>query len=287
MKRWVYTLLIVIFAGIFLVSAFYIGSYFWESYVQQNKYDDLAHKVQNALNNLTQPTQPNGTEGNAGSTEETGGAAESTPPASSLVQVENPKTGKQVWVLPEYAEIYQMNPDLVGWIRISGTGVDYPVVQRPDEVDYYLYRNFDEEYSKRGCLYVREVCDVALPSDNVTIYGHCMRDGTMFGQLSKYRKKNFFETHSTFTFDTLTEHVTYQIVAVFTTTANVGQGFAYHQFVSAVDEAQFNEFVATCKRLSLYDTGVNATYGDKLICLSTCEYTHSNGRLVIVAKRVA
>ncbi len=87
--------------------------------------------------------------------------------------------------------------------------------------------------------------------------------------------------------DTLYEMHTYKIMAVFLTTATVDQGFAYHRFENAADGAEFESFVTRCKQLSLYDTGVEAAYGDKLITLSTCEYSQSNGRLVVVAKRIA
>lgn len=281
MKRWVFSLLIVIFAGIFLVSAFYIGNYFWESAKQQGMYEDLINKVHTHLKDPTNPIQTNPV-----GTDDTGDPAATEPEANPLVQVENPETGELVWVLPEYAEIFQINPDLIGWIRIDDTKVDYPVVQKPASVDYYLYRNFYREDSSRGCLYAREVCDVFTPSDNITIYGHCMRDNTMFGSLTSYKKKSYCQDHPIIHFDTLTEHHTYEIVSVFITTAYVDKGFAYHSFVDAENESEFNTFVSRCKSLSLYDTGVGAAYGDKLICLSTCDYTVENGRLVVVAKRI-
>ena len=88
-------------------------------------------------------------------------------------------------------------------------------------------------------------------------------------------------------FDTLTQLHTYKIIAVFKTTATEGKGFSYHTFVNAADQAEYDEYVNTCKELSLYDTGETAQYGDKLITLSTCEYSQSHGRLVVVAKRIA
>ena len=79
---------------------------------------------------------------------------------------------------------------------------------------------------------------------------------------------------------------TYEIFAVFRTTASKGEGFTYHQFIDAKDEAEFNQFVNACKALSYYDTGVNPTYGDKLITLSTCDKSVEDGRLVVVARRI-
>ena len=108
----------------------------------------------------------------------------------------------------------------------------------------------------------------------------------MFGHLAKYERKEFWQDHQFLYFDTLTEHHTYQIIYVLTTTASMGQGFQYHLFVDAEDREDYNRFLTDCARNSIYDTGLTADYGDKLITLSTCEYTHENGRLVIVAKRI-
>ena len=108
----------------------------------------------------------------------------------------------------------------------------------------------------------------------------------MFNNLLLYKERDYYEERRYIQFNTLTERHTYEIVAVFTTTASVGRGFAYHLFVNAATPEEFAQYVAKCKDLSLYDTGVTAQHGDKLITLSTCEYSQVNGRLVVVAKRV-
>ena len=113
-----------------------------------------------------------------------------------------------------------------------------------------------------------------------------MADGSMFACLHNYINKNAWENNSLIFFDTLYEYHTYKIFAVFKTSANIGQGFSYHQFVDAENAAEFDEFVSTCKKLSFYDTGITPVYGDKLICLSTCEYTLDNDRLVVCAVRI-
>jgi sortase B len=174
----------------------------------------------------------------------------------------------------------------VGWIKMEGTQMDYPVMQTPDEPNYYLYRSFDKKDSARGSIYAREVCDLSEPSDNITIFGHNMADGSMFACLNNYVHKYNWDKNSLIFFDTLYEYHTYKIFAVFKTSANIGQGFSYHQFVDAENAAEFDEFVSTCKKLSFYDTGITPVYGDKLICLSTCEYTLDNGRLVVAAVRI-
>ena len=152
--------------------------------------------------------------------------------------------------------------------------------------DFYLEHDFDAEYSKRGCIYAREECDVAAPSDNITLYGHHMKDGSMFSGLDGYKKKSFWESHQYIYFDTLYERHVYQVIASFKTSGNYGEGYAYHLFDDAMNEDEFNEFITTIKSMAYYETGISAQYGDKLITLSTCEYSLDNGRHVVIAKRV-
>lgn len=269
-KKALYILLILILLAIFAFSTYSVVSYFWEGKEQQAQYDDLASMVENVRNDPTYSEE-----------------AYYEDPVIGEVVVAPDGTVEQKIVLPEYAPVYELNDHLVGWITIPDTKVNYPVMQTPESVDYYLARNFEGKKSSRGCLYVREVCDVNAPSDNVTIYGHNMKDGTMFGTLKHYKKESYWNAHRYVQFDTLYEHHTYEIFAVFTTTASIGEGFPYHNFVDAADAGGFDDFVATCRELSFYDTGIVPQYGDKLICLSTCEYSQPNGRFVVVAVRVS
>ena len=280
MKKFLYYALICVFCATFLVSVYFIGDYYLESLTTQSGYDALSGIVEQSKDpaNAKPPIifiPP-----------VIDGGTPTAPQDATLPEGETVPEETGSVILSEYADLYLMNSDIVGWIRIEDTNVNYPVMQTPDEHDFYLKRDFSKERNQNGCIYVREQCDVFAPSDNLTIYGHNMRSGAMFHDLAKFRSKDFWESHKTFTFDTIIAHHTYEIVAVFTTTASVGKGFAYHHFVNARDEADFDRYVATAKDLALYDTGVTATYGDKLITLSTCEYSQTNGRLVVVAKRI-
>ena len=196
----------------------------------------------------------------------------------------------------DYKAFYEKNPneDFVGWLRIDGTKVDYPVVQSSvDNANYYLYRDYNKKNSTPGTIYAREQCDVFKPSDNVTLYGHTMKDGSMFAYLHNYTAKATWDKNSLIFFDTFNpktgdvEYHTYKIFAVFKTSANIGEGFSYHKFENAATQKDFDDFVSTCKSLAFYDTGVTPQYGDKLLCLSTCEYTLDNGRLVVAAVRIS
>ncbi len=290
MKKWMFTALIVIFAAIFLVSGFFLVRYLLESKTSIDLYNDLASMVEQQRPQTTNPpvTQP------VGPTEPTDPNAPTEPteppteePLPELVEVVNKDTGKTVKVLREYAQIYEMNPHLVGWIRIENTQLNYPVMQTPNWTNYYLYRDFYRNDNSHGCIYAREQCDINKPSDNITIYGHWMRDGSMFGNLQAYKQESYYKEHPYIIFDTLTEHHTYEIISVYRTTASIGEGYSYHLFVDAANPEEYNEHISTILSLSEYDTGKTAQFGDKLISLSTCEYSQTNGRLVIVAKRIS
>ncbi len=191
-------------------------------------------------------------------------------------------------ILEELRAIHALNNDVVGWITIEGTNIDYPVMQTTFDSDYYLHTGFYHEYSNEGCLYVRAACDVFAPSDNITIYGHNMLNGSMFRNLHKYKERSFYESHKYIHFDTLYERHTYEIIAVFQTSGTTGKGYAYHLFSEASGASDFTAYVQKCKELGLYDIPTTAEYGDKLITLSTCDKTAlENGRLVVVAKRIS
>ena len=182
LKRILYYALIAVLAGVFLYSAWQLGSYAVESIRSKNTYNDLSSlRGENRPTRppITQPveTEPDATIDLFEPTEET---------TSPYITIVDPDTGLNMEILPEFAELYQLNTDLVGWIEIPGTNVNYPVVQTPEDPNYYLRRDFYGNYATHGCIYVREQCDVNEPSDNLTIYGHRMQDGTMFKDLLNY-----------------------------------------------------------------------------------------------------
>ena len=270
MKKVVYSLTMILLVLVFGVSAWFVGNYIIESREQARKREEAA-ALKNSLKDTVAQTDATPDESEP---EATFGALE--------IRDEN-------GMLIEYGKLKAENyPDLVGWIRIDGTKVDYPVMQTPDRPNYYLKRDADGNPSDWGAIYIREECDVFKPSDNLTIYGHTMKDGSMFAPLHDYVNEFTWQNNPLIFFDTLYEYRVYKIFAVFATSANIGEGFTYHNMIEAADKADFDNFIATCKRLSYYDTGITPEYGDKVICLSTCEYTTGdNGRLVVAAVRIS
>ena len=278
MKKWVTNLLLIIFCAVFLVSAYFLVDYFLDSRKQQNQFSELTQLIEQA-----QQTQPTVSEDPV-ILDPDAPIQEADGPV--LVQIADPETGELISILPEYAELYLLNNDFIGWISIEGTNLNYPVMYHPESTDYYLRKDFYEQYSSHGCVYVREACSLDPHSDNVTIYGHNMLDGTMFHALHSYKKQSFWEEHKTITLNTLDEYREYEVMAVLQVDASVTADFQYHLFVDAADETHFAQYVNTCKERAYYDTGVTAEYGDKLITLSTCDRSITNGRLIVVAKLI-
>ena len=182
------------------------------------------------------------------------------------------------------AALNAKNPDCIYWLRIPDTEIDYPVMYHPSEEEYYLYRDYEENYSPSGSLYLAENCD-PVHGDNLIIYGHHMRSGTMFAHLEDYKDEDFYKKHKTIELETLQGHEEYEIIAAFTTPVYTGHDFEYYKFTTTTDPAEFNNYVRQCKEKSIYTTSKTAHYGERLLTLSTCEYSQKNGRMVVVAVR--
>ena len=190
-------------------------------------------------------------------------------------------------VLDEYKTLYQKNKKLIGWLKIDDTLIDYPVMQTSDN-EYYLDHNYNQEYDKNGSLFLDCNCTAYPKSTNLIIYGHHMKSGQMFGGLQKYAKESYAQKHSTIQFDTIYEKGTYQVMYVFRSQVYNENDivFKYYQFIEANSEEEFNSYMREMEAVSLYDTGVTASFGDSILTLSTCDYSQEDGRFVVVAKKI-
>ena len=198
-------------------------------------------------------------------------------------------------------EVYELNDDSAGWLKIDGTVIDYPVMQTPSDEQFYLNRDFNGKYSAYGCIIAdtdstigtgtaaEDYTDGTRPGTNIILHGHNMKNGTMFGGLDKYRDKSYEKSHSIIKFSSLYEDREYEICAVFLSQVYKKKQtdvFKYYQFFNAETEEEFNDFYDNIKKMSMYDTGVDASFGDEFITLSVCAYHVDNGRLVVVGKRI-
>ena len=204
-------------------------------------------------------------------------------------------------IMEKYKALYEENPDIIGWLTIDDTVIDYPVMQTPDDEEYYLHLGFDRQYSDNGCLIMDTDSNVGVgtkeggyfggesaPSTNLIIHGHTMKSGAMFGNLKLYEKEDYAKEHNIIKFDSLYESREYEVIAVFYSQVyyTTDTCFKYYKFFEAENQAEFDDWYDNIKELSLFDTGVEAELGDEFITLSCCAYHVEDGRFVVVGKRI-
>ena len=185
-------------------------------------------------------------------------------------------------------ELQKENEEIIGWLEIEGTNINYPVLQTSDN-DYYLTHNYKKEYSSSGSLFLDKDFDMVNGSSNYLIYGHRNKQGLMFEDLIKYAEEDFYKEHTKIKFTTNKDDSIYEILSVFYSRVyykSEKNVFRYYYFVNAENEQEYNDFVENAKKASIYDTGVTAQYGEQLLTLSTCEYSQEDGRFVVVCKKV-
>jgi sortase B len=242
---------------IFLGCAAYIGMYYYNSHTAQNDISQLREKVE-------EQTKADTVQSQDGQEKEI------------ITYMDN-------GMMSKYYPLYEQNNDMVGWLKVDGTDIDYPVMYTNTGNDFYMHHNFEKEKQYSGLPFLDYECDM-VRSTNLIIYGHNMKDGTMFSALLKYDDKAFFEQYGDIQFDTLYEQGKYRVIGAFY--AKHDSDFRYYEFTNAADEEEFEEYIENVKDNSLYDTGESVRYGDKLLTLSTCSYNTNDERFVVVAKRV-
>ncbi len=187
-------------------------------------------------------------------------------------------------MLPEYKELILENPDFTGWISVADTRIDYPVMHTPAEPEYYLHRNFYGADSYSGTPFIGQG-SLDPRSRNVILYGHHMRNGSMFSDLMKYRGREFWETHRLLRFDTLYERQEYEIFAVCygTGTESADDSLWIYRFINGSDE-EYQAYVSRLKETAFYETGIEPD-GNPLLLLVTCSYQEADGRFIVAAQQ--
>lgn len=188
-----------------------------------------------------------------------------------------------------YADLFEENEDMAAWLSIEGTIIDYPVMQRATDEEYYLERDFYGNPDKAGCLILDHDSSPVEPvSTNLIIHGHNMKAGTMFGGLQKYESEEYAGKHKYITLCTREKEHNYEVIAAFYSQVyyETDLVFKYYNFFEADTKEEFLYFYDNIKKLALYDTGVEAEFGDSFLTLSTCSYQVEDGRFVVVAKEI-
>jgi sortase, SrtB family len=247
--------LLVILMAVFAYSGYRIGVYLYDGYAS-GKLNDRMKQQYEAAQQMQEETNPS--------------------EQGQFMEEEQSKASYR----RRFDSLLAINPDIVGWIRIDDTDIDYPVVQSGDN-QYYLNHNAEKQRSQRGAIFMDYRYTDENDNAQLVIYGHHMKDGSMFGELSKYKDAAYYQEHDKIAFEGLKEPATYQIFSVYIYGPE-SRSFEYE----FADAQQYQAYLDTIKRQSLYDTGVEATSDDQLLTLVTCTYEVTDARLIIHAKRV-
>lgn len=209
-------------------------------------------------------------------------------PAPEDVAEELPQNVPEPSVPNPYADSFLANEDMAAWLIIPGTNIDYPVMWTPFDENYYLYRDFEKKDNVNGSLLLDTDSSLNPLTTNLIIHGHNMKSGAMFGRLTDYEDKDYYDSHKEIILHTKECQKNYEIIAVFRSQVfkKTDDVFKFYQFFQANTEDEFENFYQNIKDMSIYDTGVTAEFGDNFITLSTCVYHVKNGRFVVVAKEI-
>lgn len=259
--QWLRGIFLTIFVGCILVGAGMLGVLFLRGKQEQQEFADLRALIG------TMPVKT---------------AEEELYEAGTMETI---SIAQQVYESP-YLPLKEKNSDFFGWVCIPDTIVDYPVMHTPENETYYLYRSFDKATSHSGVPFLSK--DSYIGSGNYLIFGHNIKDGSMFHMITDYADVEFWREHPVIRFDTMEEAGEYEILGAFYSKDYTPEetGFRYYQYGDLSDPELFTSYVSEVKRASVYDTGITAEYGDQLLTLSTCSYHVDNGRFVVVGRKI-
>lgn len=255
-------ILLIVLIGIFVYSGINLAMYFYDGYKSNKINDRLKQQYAAALQDEQSSNQ-------ALQLDQLG-LNESERNSRDLLQQYKDR----------FAGLHEVNADIVGWIRIADTSIDYPVVRHSDN-DYYLDHNIEREKSARGAIFMDYRNVNTLEDAHTVIYGHHMKDDSMFGELSKYKDEAYYKEHEIITLDTLEQPTKWQIFSVYVYSPE--NQFFQFEFET---EQDYRIYLNKIVESSLYSTDIEVSTEDQLLSLVTCTYEISDARLIVHAKRV-
>lgn len=180
----------------------------------------------------------------------------------------------------DFEALWQSCPDVVGWIRLEDSMIDYPIVLGEDN-DFYLYHLPDGTENKAGSIMMDQANTGTFREEVNILHGHHMRSGSMFGRLADYKSEEYFEAHRTMHLFTPNGDYEVQVFAAYTV-----NGYTFGYPTSFEDETAFTQFIRKAVSATPYETGVEVEYGDRILLLSTCDYAYDGARYVVMGKIV-
>lgn len=175
--------------------------------------------------------------------------------------------------------LQQQYEDVVGWISIEGMKVDYPILQT-DNNEFYLRHNYKGTESRAGSIFLDYRNDANLTDRHSIIYGHVLRNGSMFGQLANYAEMEFAQRHQFIEIELAGKKINLQVFAAYETTTD------FYYIETDFTDTSFADFIDTIQDKSQIDLQVNVTEQDQLITLSTCTTSVSDAERFVVHAKV-
>lgn len=265
MKKGIKVLIVFVLAIALAASGFWMVHRFIESKEQQESFQNLAESVL-----LDRPKVPVKTVPNL---DKIFSADDSMAPRADKTPKQN---GPEV--LHDLAVLKEKNADCIGWIRVPGTDIDYPLMWTPSDPEHYLHLDFYGNYSDYGVPFLDHRCD--LDSGNIILYGHNMFDGTMFTDLIWYKEKEYADAHKQIILETSDGAREYQVFAVCKANSMISGCYQHTNFA---DDEEKTTFLKSVQDESIYYTD---PVSDRFITLSTCDISRRNGRVAVLGELV-
>lgn len=205
-----------------------------------------------------------------------------------LLKKENPDIVFPQNIQLKYAKLFAENQDFAGYLYADGSYLDFPIVRGEDNNEY-IEKDFFGDYTKYGCPFMSSENNIETLDMNTVIYGHHMRDGSLFATLDQYTTLEGYKEAPVINFNTLYHDYSFKVIAAMITNVNPedDNGYVFNYFWTNLNSAlNYTAYLNQLSQRSLYDTGVNVLPTDRLLTLSTCYSEFEDARLVVVARLV-
>ena len=180
----------------------------------------------------------------------------------------------------ESDNLFEKNIDYRGWIKIDNTNINYPILQGQDNEEY-LYKDINNEYIVSGSIFMNYLNN-GFDDQNTVLFGHNMKNGTMFANLKKYKEEDFFYNNNYIEIELSNgQYLKYKVFSVYITDINDN-----YTKTSFEDKDEYKEFLERIKNKSIYKSDISVNENDKIITLSTCSYEFDDARLVVTGKLI-
>ena len=254
-NKWLLRILIVIFLTVMVISVWKIWEIYSEYRTGEKAYNDISHMI--SLPPNTEEPRPSATTA----------PSEGTEPSSDEDFTN--------WPTVDFAALREINPDIVAWIYIEGTEINYPVVQGEDN-SFYLKHLFDGEWNGAGCIFLNYQNNADFSDRHSILYGHHMKNGTMFTDLEKYKEQDFFDEHP---FGLLVTPDKNYKIEFFS-----GYVVAAHESAWRIDftDAEFETWLQNAVDQSCFSSEIIPGTSDNILTLSTCSYEFDDARFVLL-----